>query len=81
VDCTEAGKEICSKYGVSGYPTLKIFRNGELSQDYDGPREAAGIVQYMKKNAGPSSVELKDVDRLNKKLDGDSILVVGKAMK
>lgn len=40
VDCTEAGKETCSKYGVSGYPTLKIFRNGELSSEYNGPREA-----------------------------------------
>ena len=49
-----------------------------MSQDYDGPRDANGIIQYMKKNAGPSSVELKDVDQLNKKLDGDAIVVVGK---
>ena len=63
---------------MSGYPTLKIFRGGEMSQDYDGPRDANGIIQYMKKNAGPSSVELKDVDQLNKKLDGDAIVVVGK---
>lgn len=40
VDCTEAGKETCSKFSVSGYPTLKIFRNGEVSQEYSGPREA-----------------------------------------
>lgn len=42
VDCTEAGKETCNKHSVSGYPTLKIFRNGEVSQDYNGPREAPG---------------------------------------
>lgn len=42
VDCTEAGKDTCNKHGVSGYPTLKIFRNGELSQEYSGPREAPG---------------------------------------
>lgn len=42
VDCTEAGKETCNKHGVSGYPTLKIFRNGDVSQEYNGPREAAG---------------------------------------
>jgi len=78
VDCTEAGKETCSKYGVSGYPTLKIFRGGEFSQEYDGPRDAAGIVGYMKKNAGPSSVELKDSDHLEKKLgDAEEVLVVG----
>lgn len=41
VDCTEDGKDSCSRFGVSGYPTLKIFRGGELSSDYNGPREAS----------------------------------------
>lgn len=40
VDCTEAGKDTCNKFGVSGYPTLKIFRNGEVSKEYNGPRDA-----------------------------------------
>jgi len=78
VDCTEAGKETCSKYGVSGYPTLKIFRSGEMSQDYDGPRDSSGIISYMKKNSGPSSVPLRDFDHLTKKLeDADDVIVVG----
>ena len=42
VDCTEAGKETCGRFEVRGYPTLKIFKSGELSSDYNGPREAAG---------------------------------------
>lgn len=33
-DCTEGEKDTCSKYGVSGYPTFKIFKPGEVSQDY-----------------------------------------------
>lgn len=49
VDCTEAGKETCNKNSVSGYPTLKIFRNGEFSQDYNGPREANGKILFKKK--------------------------------
>ncbi|XP_037538473.1 protein disulfide-isomerase A3 [Nematolebias whitei] len=58
VDCT-ANSNTCSKYGVSGYPTLKIFRDGEESGPYDGPRSADGIVSFLKKQAGPASVELK----------------------
>lgn len=70
VDCTEAGKDTCGRFEVSGYPTIKIFRNGELSQDYNGPREVNGIVKYMKAQVGPASKECKsqaDVDALLKK--------------
>uniref|UniRef100_UPI0037E725B5 protein disulfide-isomerase A3 n=1 Tax=Semicossyphus pulcher TaxID=241346 RepID=UPI0037E725B5 len=58
VDCT-SNSNVCSKYGVSGYPTLKIFRDGEESGPYEGPRTADGIVSFLKKQAGPASVELK----------------------
>ncbi|XP_053350065.1 protein disulfide isomerase family A, member 7 isoform X2 [Clarias gariepinus] len=57
VDCT-ANSETCEKFGVNGYPTLKIFRNGEEASAYDGLRTADGIVSYMKKQVGPSSVAL-----------------------
>lgn len=39
VDCT-ANAETCGRFGVSGYPTLKIFRSGKDSAPYDGPRSA-----------------------------------------
>uniref|UniRef100_A0A8C7M1W0 Protein disulfide-isomerase n=1 Tax=Oncorhynchus mykiss TaxID=8022 RepID=A0A8C7M1W0_ONCMY len=64
VDCT-VNSETCGRFGVNGYPTLKIFRNGEDFAAYDGPRSADGIVSYMKKQAGPSSVPLhneRDLD-------------------
>ena len=52
-----------------------------MSSDYDGPRDAAGIVNYMKKNAGPSSITLKDADHLAKKVgDAMDIIVVGKLL-
>lgn len=53
IDCTVETK-ICGKYGVSGYPTLKIFKNGEFAEDYNGPREASGIISTMRSKAGPS---------------------------
>jgi len=61
VDCTEAGKDTCGQYGVSGYPTLKQFTFGADAKDYNGPREASGIIKYMKSQVGPVSKELKDL--------------------
>ncbi|VDM44009.1 unnamed protein product [Toxocara canis] len=76
VDCT-AEKATCDKFGVSGFPTLKIFRNGVFAQDYDGPREAEGIVKYMRGQAGPSAKELKTYEEFQKFVDTDEIGVVG----
>lgn len=61
---------------MSGYPTLKIFRNGELSSDYNGPREAAGIVKYMRSQVGPASKELKTVQDLETFLAKDDVGII-----
>jgi len=76
VDCTEAGKETCSKFSVSGYPTLKIFKYGEVASDYNGPREANGIVKYMRSQVGPSSKELKTVADFETFTSKDDVAVV-----
>ncbi|KAK1804394.1 hypothetical protein P4O66_020422 [Electrophorus voltai] len=76
VDCT-ANTNVCSKYGVSGYPTLKIFRDGEDSGSYDGPRTADGIVSHLKKQAGPASVELKTAEEFEKFIGDHDPSVVG----
>jgi len=76
VDCTEAGKETCGRFQVSGYPTLKIFRGGELSQDYGGPREAAGIVKFMKAQVGPASKELKSDDEVTAMLKKNEVVII-----
>ncbi|XP_034245392.1 protein disulfide-isomerase A3 [Thrips palmi] len=77
VDCTEAGKDTCGKFGVTGYPTLKIFRNGEVSQDYNGPREANGIVKYMRAQVGPSAVELTSVKAFTDFISKSDVGLVG----
>ncbi|XP_075063951.1 protein disulfide-isomerase A3 [Mixophyes fleayi] len=76
VDCT-ANSKVCNKYGVSGYPTLKIFRNGEESGAYDGPRSADGIVSTIKKQAGPASVDLRSVEDFGKFIGEADASVVG----
>jgi protein disulfide-isomerase A6 len=39
---------LAQQYGVKGYPTIKVFIPGKKNKadDYKGPRESAGIVQY-----------------------------------
>ncbi|XP_065148039.1 protein disulfide-isomerase A3 [Paramisgurnus dabryanus] len=76
VDCT-ANSNVCGKYGVSGYPTLKIFRGGEDSGGYDGPRTADGIVSHLKKQAGPASVEIKSEADFEKFIGDRDASVVG----
>ncbi|XP_023653541.1 protein disulfide-isomerase A3-like [Paramormyrops kingsleyae] len=76
VDCT-ASANVCGKYGVSGYPTLKIFRDGDDSGAYDGPRTADGIVSHLKKQAGPASVEIKTVAEFENYVNDRDASVVG----
>lgn len=77
VDCTEAGKDTCSRFSVSGYPTLKIFKNGEVSQEYNGPREASGIVKYMRAQVGPASRDILTVEQMEAFLKVNEAAVVG----
>ncbi|CAH0727570.1 unnamed protein product, partial [Brenthis ino] len=77
VDCTEGGKSTCEQYSVSGYPTLKIFRNGALSQEYNGPRESNGIVKHMRAQVGPSSKDLTSVESFENFIAKDEVVVVG----
>jgi len=52
VDATVETK-LAEKYEVSGYPTLMIFKDGELHGSYNGARTKSGIVQYMQSFSYP----------------------------
>ena len=53
VDATE-NAELAKKYGVSGYPTLKWFVNGEPTE-YTGGRTKDTIITWINKRMGPPS--------------------------
>ncbi|KAI7892401.1 thioredoxin-like protein [Mucor mucedo] len=74
VDCTE-NQDLCQKYDVRGYPTLKVFRNGETS-DYKGARKADGIVSYMQKQASPPVTQL-DATNFGDFSTSDRVVIVG----
>ncbi|KAK7595556.1 hypothetical protein V9T40_013381 [Parthenolecanium corni] len=77
VDCTESGKSTCNNHGVSGYPTVKIFRYGKFVKEYTGPRNADGIVKYMKAQVGPGSKVISSVEDFNKVTSKDDVVIVG----
>lgn len=77
VDCTEGGKSTCNRFSVQGYPTIKIFKNGEVSSDYNGPRESAGIAKFMRAQVGPSAKELLNVKAAEEFLAKEDVSVVG----
>jgi protein disulfide-isomerase A1 len=68
--------DLAQKFDVSGYPTLKWFVDGELSGDYNGGRDAEGIIRWIKKKTGPPAETLADKDALAKAEKAHEVLVV-----
>lgn len=73
VDCDEH-KGVCSKYGVSGYPTIQWFPRGSLEpKKYEGARTTEALVAYVNTEGGtnvkmasvPSSVVVLNSDNFD----------------
>ena len=73
VDATEE-QGLGTKYGVSGYPTLKFFAPGSSEpESYDGARELDDMVNFINTNAGtlrmadggllPDAGRIADIDK------------------
>jgi len=57
VDCTaDKNKDLCSKYGVRGYPTIKYITGDTdpLGDSYDGGRDFDSLKSFADENLGPS---------------------------
>ncbi|KAL8516675.1 hypothetical protein ACS0TY_015077 [Phlomoides rotata] len=66
-------KGIASEFEVRGFPTLKIPRyGGSVVQEYKGPRDADGIVTYLKN----ASIEIKSPEDASVIINEEKILVV-----
>ena len=81
VDANEH-KEIGSRYGVQGFPTLKIFKKGSDPIDYSGGRTTFDIVEKMKELSDPnwapppSEVLELTVDTFDSVVNGAHIILV-----
>jgi hypothetical protein len=69
VDCTTpAAQGLCSKHGVQGYPTIKVFKKGgnPRGEDYNGAREYNGLKRYVDANLKGPECSLEDKGGCNK---------------
>jgi protein disulfide-isomerase A1 len=75
VDCT-IEKELCSRYSVQGFPTLKLFSNdGSEPVEYDQARKADAIVKFITKQKQPVSVVLSTQAEYEKFKSVDGVAV------
>jgi len=53
VDCTEGNdrnRELCNGQGVTGFPTLNLYKNGELVEEYKGKRSLDDLEAFVNKH-------------------------------
>jgi len=68
-------EELAVEYGIEGYPTLKWFKDGKVSE-YDGPRDTEGIVAWVMRKVGPASVHVDTPDAVNKLTKASDVVVL-----
>jgi len=69
-------KDLASKFGVKGYPTLKFFKNG-VAQDYTGGRTADTIVQWLDKKSGPAAKSVETIEDAKAFVEENKVSVLG----
>jgi len=75
IDCT-VEKELASRFGIKGFPTLKFFTKGAGDVPYEGGRTAPDIISWLKKKSGPSAVEIKSVEDAEVQIGNNDVLVI-----
>uniref|UniRef100_A0A914CVZ5 Thioredoxin domain-containing protein n=1 Tax=Acrobeloides nanus TaxID=290746 RepID=A0A914CVZ5_9BILA len=69
VDC-DRNPTIAQKYSVNKYPTLKIFRNGELiKKEYRGQRSVDALAEFVNKQTQSTVQSFSSKGDLAMKID------------
>ncbi|XP_013871144.1 protein disulfide-isomerase A6 isoform X1 [Austrofundulus limnaeus] len=73
---------ISSRYGIRGFPTIKIFRRGEEPEDYQGGRTRGDIIEkamdlFADNAPAPELVEILSEDVLKKTCDDSQLCIIG----
>ncbi|KAI9081666.1 hypothetical protein K1719_036402 [Acacia pycnantha] len=74
----EKNRDLATQFDVKGFPTIKIMRNeGKDVQEYNGPWRRSDIVEYLKKQSGPASSEIKSQYDATSFIEIIKLLLVG----
>ncbi|XP_076612566.1 protein disulfide-isomerase A6 isoform X3 [Chaetodon auriga] len=80
VDAT-VHQALSSRYGVRGFPTIKIFRKGEEPEDYQGGRSRGDIIEkaldlFSDNAAPPELLEILSEDIVKKTCEDSQLCVI-----
>ena len=59
VDATDA-VGLATRFQVTGYPHVKLFRHGRFAGDYEGPNEAGPLARWARRKSEPSARPLEE---------------------
>ncbi|XP_075948156.1 protein disulfide-isomerase A2 [Anarhichas minor] len=78
VEATEEA-ELTLEFEIQGFPVLELFINGDRKKPikYTGKRSKEGIIQWMKRHAGPGAPVLDSADSAAQFIESHNVTVVG----
>ncbi|XP_049613261.1 protein disulfide-isomerase A6 isoform X2 [Syngnathus scovelli] len=81
VDAT-VHQAVSSRYGIRGFPTIKIFRKGEEPEDYQGGRSRRDIIEkaldlFSDNAPAPELLEILNEDVLKKTCEDSQLCIIG----
>ncbi|XP_061668622.1 protein disulfide-isomerase A6 [Syngnathoides biaculeatus] len=81
VDAT-VHQAVSSRYGIRGFPTIKIFRKGEEPEDYQGGRSRGDIIEramdlFSDNAPAPELLEILNEDVLKTTCEDSQLCIIG----
>ncbi|CAG8688571.1 17851_t:CDS:10, partial [Dentiscutata erythropus] len=74
VDCT-VEKDICSRFKIQGYPTLKLIKDADDITDYKGSRQLQSLQEFAEQAASARLVEV-NLDEFDKAKKIDDVFFI-----